>query len=215
MRQRVQAARLVAGDDGARSLETAPDGDLAGAGGVEPGDGLVGADVLGSLAPQPLQFALAELTAARPGGGHHAHAERGVLVVGPAEPGVVEREIRRGHREVREPVGLYEVTFFHERHRVEAPDLTGDPKRQMFAAFASDAVEDVYPFQRHLPERFRGRAVGGDDTNARDDGAPGLSDVHRVLPPVLVRATADWKPPKPLPTDSTLRSFMGRAVRGT
>ncbi len=43
----------------------------------------------------------------------------------------------------------------------------------------------------------------------------GLRVAHRVLPLGLVRTTADWNPPKPLPTESTLRSFRSRATRGT
>src|SRR5205085_11325398 len=63
MRQRVQTAGLVAGHHAAGALEAAADGDLARTGRIEPGDRLVGPDVFGALAPQVLEFPLAELAA--------------------------------------------------------------------------------------------------------------------------------------------------------
>lgn len=140
----VQSARLVARDHTAGALEAAADGDLAGAGGVEPGDGLVRADVPGSLAPQLLQFALAELAAAGSRGGDDADVVR-LLGVDVTESGVVEGEDRRAQGEMAEAVGLDEEPLLDEVGGLERPDLARDAQRQMPAALAGDPVEDAEP----------------------------------------------------------------------
>ncbi|GAA4945360.1 hypothetical protein GCM10023238_09500 [Streptomyces heliomycini] len=213
VREGVQTARLVARHHPARPLEAAADGDLAGARGVEPGDGLVGADELGALPPQFLQLALAELAAARPGGGDHADGER----IGgfAAESGVVEGEGGGGHREVAEPVGLHQEPVLDEGRRVEGPDLARHAERQMVTALAADQVQHAEAFADGLPVGVGPQSVGRDHTDAGDGRAPGAPIAHRVLPPGPDSSTADWKPPNPLPTESTWFSFRGRAVRGT
>src|SRR6266511_2081472 len=61
MADRVDAAGLLGGDHATRTAHAVPDRDLTSARGIEPRDRLVGGHVLRSLAPQPLNLALAEL----------------------------------------------------------------------------------------------------------------------------------------------------------
>src|SRR6266545_4975316 len=79
MADRVDAAGLLRGDHAAWTAHAVPDRDLAGARGVEPGDRLVGGHVLRSLAPQPLDLALAELGSAGRAGRDDGHVVLGQL----------------------------------------------------------------------------------------------------------------------------------------
>lgn len=214
MRDGVKTARLVARDHPARPLEAAPDGDLSGAGGVEPGDGLVGAHEFGTLTPQLLELSLSELTAAGTGRGDHADGVR-LRGVTAAEPGFVEGERRSGHTEVGETVRLDEEPLVDEARGIEAADLTADAERHVLASFAGDPVQGAEALPDGFPVRVGVQSVGRDHTDPGDGRAAGAFTAHRVLPPGSVRSTADWNPPNPLPTESTFRSFRGRAVRGT
>ena len=210
VREGVQAAGLVAGDDPAGALEAAADGDLAGARGVEPGDGLVRADEAGALAPQLLQFALAELAAAGAGGGDHAHGERRGVGRRPAEPGVVEGEVGRGHREVGEPVGLDEVALLDQRaggskSRTSPATRSGRCSQPSRVTRSRTLMPSLVDFQNVSVLAPLGATTPMPVTTARR----GRSVAHRVLPLGRVMTTADWNPPNPLPTESTLRSFRG------
>ncbi|CAM5363749.1 hypothetical protein SHIRM173S_00240 [Streptomyces hirsutus] len=217
VREGVEAAGLVARHHPARALETAADGDLAGARGVEPGDGLVRADEPRALPPEFLQLTLPELTAAGTGRGDHADGER-LRGITAAEPGVVEGEGGRRHREMAEPVGLDQEPVLDEGRRVEGADLARHAQRQMTAALTGDPVQHADAFADGLPVGVGPLSVGRDHTDAGDGRAAGALSAlstHRFLPPGPVSSTADWKPPNPLPTESTFLSFRGRAVRGT
>ncbi len=220
VRQGVETARLVTGHHTAGTLEVVAYGDLAGAGRVEPGDRLVGADVTRALPPQVLQLALSELPAAGARGRDHAHGVGGGRVGG-APARVVERELGRGQREVGEAVGLDEVGLLDQRGGVEAADLARDLQGVVLAAVPAEARQAARAVGGHLPERLGADAVRGDHAEAGDGRAavpripPAFSHGRPPRVPVPVRTTADWKPPKPLPTDSTVRSVRSRAVRGT
>src|SRR6185312_5507345 len=103
--------------------------------------------------------------------------------------------------------------------RVESLDLPGDPQRQIGAALAADRAEHGDAAGQRLPEPLGTDAVGCDDAQAGHHGPPtgrGRSGPgHGSLRSAPASTTADWKPPKPLPTDSTVRSRPARAVRGT
>ncbi len=216
VRDGVQAARLVAGHHPAGALEAAADGDLSGAGRVEPGDGLVGPDEPGPLPPEFLQFPLAELAAAGPGRGHHADGVRRVGGVG-AQSRVFQGGVGGGQGVVGETVGLDEEGLLDERRRVEPPDLAGDAEGEVLAALPGYSVEDARALLDGLPVGVGVQAVGRDHAHAGDGGLSGAyaTTTHRFLPAGPVRRTADWNPPKPLPTESTLSSLRERAVRGT
>lgn len=216
VREHVQAAGLVVGEHPARAPEAAADRDLAGAGRVEPGDGLVRADELRPAAPQLLQLALAELAAARAGRGDHADRERRVRVR--RQVGFGQGEFRGRHGEVAEPVGLYEEAVLDQPGRVEAVlDLARDLQREPLAALPADRAEHRTAQLHRLPERLGAHAVRRDDADPGDHGLPAaaVGPAHDVLLSACASTTADWKPPKPLPTDSTDRSRTCRAVRGT
>lgn len=164
-----------------------------------------------SLFPEPLEFALSEFAAAGSGGGDDPEGEGVALVVGPAEPGVLQGEVGGGQCVVGEPVGLDEEAVLDHRPGVEAPDLARDPQRQVFAARPGDPVEHAEPGLGRLPEGLGADPVGCDDADAGDDRAAG----HETSSFGRVMTTADWNPPNPLPTESTLRSLRPRAVRGT
>ncbi len=110
-----------------------------------------------------------------------------------------------------EPVGLDEELVLDQGAGVEAPDLARDAQRQVLAARPGDAVQDAGAGLGGLPEGVGADAVGRDDPDARDDRTAG----HETSSFGRVMTTADWKPPKPLPTESTLRSFRSRATLGT
>lgn len=158
-----------------------------------------------------LELALAELAAAGSGGGDDAHGEGVALVVGPAEPGVLQGEVGGGECVVGEAVGLDEEAVLDHGAGVEAPDLARDAQRQVLAARPGDPVQNVESGLGRLPEGIGAHAVGRDDSDARDDRTAG----HETSSFGRVMTTADWNPPKPLPTESTLRSFRPRATRGT
>ncbi len=166
VRDRVQSAGLVAGHHPARALVAAADRHLAGAGRVEPGDGLIGADELRSLAPQLLELALAELAAAGAGRGHHADRV-GVFGIGD-ESGVRHRLVGGGHRVVREPVGLHQVAAVDDGLRVEVPHLARDAQREVRTALAGYPVEDAHALPGGLPEGIGSDAVRCHHTQAGD-----------------------------------------------
>lgn len=131
------------------------------------------------------------------------------------EAGVVERELGRGHRVVAEAVGLDEEGLLDQIGGIEAADLARDLEGQVLASLTGDPVQNAQPFPDGLPVRVGAQSIGGDHADPGDDRAPWALSAHRVLPPGPVRSTADWKPPNPLPTESTFLSFRGRASRGT
>lgn len=90
-----------------------------------------------------LELALTELAAAGSGGGDDAHGEGVALVVGPAEPGVLQGEVGGGEGVVGEAVGLDEEAVLDHGARVEAPDLARDAQRQVLAARPGDPVQYV------------------------------------------------------------------------
>jgi hypothetical protein len=104
--ERVQASGLVTDEYATRSAQPVPDRDLAGVHGVEPGERLVGADVLAAPTPQVLQLALAELEPAGAAGCDHTGVEVGQVVR--PHSGVGQRPVGRDQGVLGHPVGLRE-----------------------------------------------------------------------------------------------------------
>jgi len=129
---------------------------------------------------------------------------------------LVQGHVGGGHGEVRETVGLDQEAVLDQVGRVEAGHLPGHLQRQFGAALPGDRAEHELALLHGLPERLGAHPVGGDDAEPGHHRLPPRArSAHDVLLSACASTTADWKPPKPLPTDSTDRRSASRAVRGT
>jgi hypothetical protein len=181
------------------------DGDLAGRGRVEPGDGLVRPDLARALAPQPFDGPVAELGAADGAGGGDGEAVFGDIVRR-VESGVGQGHGGGGDGEMGHAVGLHDAELAQMVGGGEAVDLAGQAQREAVGVEAADGADAGPSGERRLPVGLRAEAVGGDDADAGDHGAGGAH---------LVSTIAHWKPPKPLATVSTVSVRCSRAVSGT
>ncbi len=204
----VQAPGLLADENAGRPVHAVPDGDLAGVDGVEPGEGHVGADLLGGLAPQVLQFALAEAEAAGGAGRDDAACQRGHGVE--VDAGVGDGPVGRGQGELGHAVGLRDQPAGQMVARLEPGHLARPPRGIAGGVERLDAPDAVLAAQRRRPVGVESDAGGGDNPDARDHDRG-----HAARPSGRRSTMALWKPPKPLPTVSAADMSRSLACRGT
>src|SRR5690606_30127301 len=158
------------------------------------------------------QLPLAELEAAAGAGGHHAHAE--LVGVPGVHPGVGQRVLGAHEGELGHAVGLRDEPAGQVLLDDEPLPLPGEAGRVALRIEARDAADAALPGADGPPVLPRAEPVGGHDADARHHGlrAPWA---HAALLSGRARTIALWKPPKPLPTVSTVSVRQSRAVTGT
>ncbi len=208
----VEPTRLVADDHTARAAHAVADGDLAAVDGVEPGEGLVGAHIATALAPQGLQLPLSELEAAGGTRGDDPHLVLGQLPRSYRR--VLERPVGGHECQLRHPVGLGQQSARQMPFGFEIMDLPGESGRVPLCVEPRDGADAAGSLAGRVPVAVRAQPVGGDHPQT-GDGHFGLARPHAVPRSGRVSTIALWKPPKPLPTESTASVRQSRAVRGT
>ena len=177
MLERLEAARALGNHDPARSLQSVTDRDLAGGGGIEPRDRLVGADELGALAPQRPDFLLPEVVAA--GRARGDRAGRVLVELGGIEGGVLECHLRRGQRHVRPAIGLHLEALLDEVVRVELARLARQRGRVAARVEMGDGADAAATLERRVPPGVGPHAVRGDHADPRDQRASAVVGLGR------------------------------------